>query len=278
MHDVLVRNRGVDLAVRSWGRPDARPVVLVHGHGTNLLSWSLVAAELENSHTVVAYDRRGHGRSTSSANCSIEDLASDLEAVVAHLGLLRPTLVGHSVGSWDALTYAASRSTVASVVCLDQAIATEDPVWHRYYRPSAREARRAELSKDLLLTRGFTAAEIDGIETETRSQGHLHPWDVWGPMLRRNVTRHRDGTYWFRPYLEDRLMLELGWASVLDEPYGDISCPVTIVLARKNPGPMHDMFHRLVVRRNLRAVSLDSDHDIHIERPADVAELVRDTG
>ncbi|GAB3405333.1 alpha/beta fold hydrolase [Flindersiella endophytica] len=207
---LTVHNSGVDLAVQVRGT--GRPVVLVHGHGTSLRSWDLLAARLEQQYTVVAYDRRGHGRSSSAGSFAIEAFAADLDAVVRRLELEAPLLIGHSVGAWDVLTYAASKPA-AGVICLDHAIASRDPYWATVYG---------------------------------------------GPA---------DGP-------RDPRTIEAGWTTVGDEPYDEIRCPLVIMLAEHNNGPVHDMLHRLVRRRGLRTVEVASDHDIQIEQPDVVSRMV----
>lgn len=65
-------------------------------------------------------------------------------------------------------------------------------------------------------------------------------------------------------------------AELDDEPYDAIHCPVVVMLAERNTGPVHDMLWRLVRRRGLRAVAVDSGHDIHVERPEAVVGVVRE--
>ncbi|GAA2758449.1 alpha/beta fold hydrolase [Actinopolymorpha rutila] len=275
--DMVVRSGAVGLAVRMWGG-GARCVVLVHGYGTNSLSWLRLVSGLEDDFTVVAYDRRGHGRSSGADSYAIENLAGDVRAVVDGLGLVRPVLVGHSVGAWDALAFAADEPNVAGVLCLDQAIAVDDAAWSTTYRPVCVEERLAQLRADPLLARGYTQAEVDELILDAKRAPGLQPWSAYGPMVRRGIRRGGDGLFWVRPTVGDRLMIERGWATVVAEPYEAISCPVTLALAARNPGPFHDALRRLAVRRKLSAVLLDSDHDIHVERPGDVADLVRTLG
>ncbi|MBV2357096.1 alpha/beta hydrolase [Streptomyces sp. J2-1] len=48
----------------------------------------------------VGYDRRGHGRSDDAwSGYDLDTLADDLHGLLAHLGLRRATLIGHSVGA-----------------------------------------------------------------------------------------------------------------------------------------------------------------------------------
>jgi pimeloyl-ACP methyl ester carboxylesterase len=69
-------------------------------------------APLIEHHTVIFYDQRGSGRSTApldSFHISLGKHLADLEAVRAHFGIARLTILGHSWGGKLAAIYAAAR-------------------------------------------------------------------------------------------------------------------------------------------------------------------------
>jgi non-heme chloroperoxidase len=53
----------------------------------------------------IAYDRRGHGRSSVARSGDCDNLAGDLAAVLSALELREVTLVGHSFGSGEIVCY-----------------------------------------------------------------------------------------------------------------------------------------------------------------------------
>jgi non-heme chloroperoxidase len=77
-----------------------RPVVLVHGWGVTAHCWDTVLpALLGAGHEVVLLDHRACGRSDKDFDdVSIAAIASDVVALVRHLGLRRPVLNGWSLG------------------------------------------------------------------------------------------------------------------------------------------------------------------------------------
>jgi pimeloyl-ACP methyl ester carboxylesterase len=80
-------------------------VLFVHGAtGTGAFDWSRIAAGLSDSYRCVLPDLRGHGQSDFSLRAAGgEAIASDLRALIGHLGLGRPHIVGFSYGAEVAL-------------------------------------------------------------------------------------------------------------------------------------------------------------------------------
>jgi pimeloyl-ACP methyl ester carboxylesterase len=96
----------------TWGRLSYRivrgtdpgsPLVLVHGWGRSGDSvwWPLLS---HTARTVLIVDLPGHGRSLLEGRFTFDLAADAVRAAVADAGLLRPILVGHSMGGPVALT------------------------------------------------------------------------------------------------------------------------------------------------------------------------------
>jgi pimeloyl-ACP methyl ester carboxylesterase len=82
---------------------DKPPAVLVHGLMGSGACWTPVARLLEAELDVVLPDARGHGRSSApEAGYGYSELAADVVGLVEQLGLVRPVLVGHSMGGMTA--------------------------------------------------------------------------------------------------------------------------------------------------------------------------------
>lgn len=89
---------GCGLAYDDQGSGPA--VVLLHGAGMDRRMWEpQVDFLLERGHRVIAWDARLHGQSRPSGRpLSAAQLVDDLVALVGHLELDRPALVGQSMG------------------------------------------------------------------------------------------------------------------------------------------------------------------------------------
>ncbi|GAA1477380.1 alpha/beta hydrolase [Nocardioides aestuarii] len=89
---------------------DGRPVVLIHGWPLSAEAWAdQVPALTDAGYRVVAYDRRGFGRSDKPAGgFEYDTLAADLKAVLEGLDLTDATLVGFSMGGGEVARYVAN--------------------------------------------------------------------------------------------------------------------------------------------------------------------------
>lgn len=97
-----------------------RPVVLIHGWPLSAQSWEpQVSALRAAGYRVVAYDRRGFGRSDKpQTGYSYDMLADDLQRVLNQCALQAVTLVGFSMGAGEVARYIArfGESRLHSVV------------------------------------------------------------------------------------------------------------------------------------------------------------------
>lgn len=84
-----------------------RPVVLIHGWPLSAQAWEpQVSALRAAGYRVVAYDRRGFGRSDKPASgYDYDSLADDLQRVLDQCGLQDVTLVGFSMGGGEVARY-----------------------------------------------------------------------------------------------------------------------------------------------------------------------------
>ena len=84
-----------------------RPVVLIHGWPLNADSWDRVALALaKDGHRVIAYDRRGFGRSDQPwTGYDYDTLSDDLRDVMAETGVRDAAIVGFSMGGGEVARY-----------------------------------------------------------------------------------------------------------------------------------------------------------------------------
>lgn len=108
---------GHRLYLRDWG--SGQPVVLLAGWAMDGRGWGETMVRLNAAgFRTIAYDRRGHGRSTDPGRCDYDALADDLAAVLDGLDLREVVLVGHSGAGGEIIRYLTRHggSRVARVV------------------------------------------------------------------------------------------------------------------------------------------------------------------
>ncbi|QIN78183.1 alpha/beta fold hydrolase [Rubrobacter marinus] len=83
------------------------PVVLIHGWPLSGRSWEKqVPALVDAGHRVIAYDRRGFGKSSQPyGGYDYDTFAADLDALLTQLDLRDVTLVGFSMGGGEVVRY-----------------------------------------------------------------------------------------------------------------------------------------------------------------------------
>jgi non-heme chloroperoxidase len=96
---------GTLLFHKDWGT--GRPVLFLHSWSVHSDMWDYQMVALRQSGLrLIAYDRRGHGRSSQpGGGYDFDTLADDLATVIDTLDLDRVTLVGHSMSCGEIIRY-----------------------------------------------------------------------------------------------------------------------------------------------------------------------------
>lgn len=117
-----VMNAGNPLNYLEWGRPDAPPLVLLHGLRGFAYSWRQTAERLAARYRCLALNLRSHGDSgpTPERELTFALYVTDVEALAVQLGLARFAVIGHSLGGRVAMAYAAAHpERVPGIVVVD---------------------------------------------------------------------------------------------------------------------------------------------------------------
>lgn len=118
-----------ELSVAEFGPADAPAMLAVHGITSSSRAWLALARHLPEVR-IVAPDLRGRGRSAGlPPSRGLRHHASDLARLVEHLGLDQPLpVVGHSMGAFVAVAFAADRpEAVSSLLLVDGGLPLRRP-------------------------------------------------------------------------------------------------------------------------------------------------------
>ncbi len=95
------------LAYIDTGDKAGPAVVLIHGYTDNARDWAPMLPYLSKQFRLILVDIRGHGRSSKPECCySRLDFAYDIKLLLDTLGVKEADIVGHSLGSIIAQTFA----------------------------------------------------------------------------------------------------------------------------------------------------------------------------
>ena len=99
------------LFYKDWGA--GKPVVLIHGWPVNADMWEYQAVAMAaHGHRVIAYDKRGFGRSDQPWNgYDYDTFADDLHTLMEKLDLHDAMLVGYSMGGGEVARYLSRHGT-----------------------------------------------------------------------------------------------------------------------------------------------------------------------
>ena len=105
--DTFTTKDGVQIFYKDWG--SGQPVVFHHGWPLSADDWDAQMMHfLMHGYRVIAHDRRGHGRSTQTADGNdMDTYAADVAQLAAHLDLRNAIHVGHSTGGGEVARYVA---------------------------------------------------------------------------------------------------------------------------------------------------------------------------
>ncbi|MEM7069420.1 MAG: alpha/beta hydrolase [Pseudomonadota bacterium] len=101
-HNAQIRN--TDLAYFDEG--EGAPIVLIHGFASNAsvnwLSPGWIKTLTDAGYRVIAIDNRGHGDSRKfyeEEAYTLQNMSGDVAGLIDHLGLVKPHVMGYSLGS-----------------------------------------------------------------------------------------------------------------------------------------------------------------------------------
>lgn len=291
---IVIEAPTVTLAGWDYGNSTAQPMVLLHG--LTDLAWSLhpVAETFSDRYHVLNFDLRGHGDSGWSGRYTVPYFVSDLRVVIDQLGLARPVLFGHSMGSIVTSTFAGLWPDEPAALVMAEGLGP--PSRYGEGEPAGRRA----------VTRAFVESLV---EDPTRP-----------PMT--DVGAARDRLRRAHPRLDERRISELaeagtrpgpdggliwkwdpfvrGWAAVFDrqrfeECWAAVTCPTLIITggeawerwwkptdaARPGPGfdgPMPDAERdgRLALFADVEHRTIDAGHMLHFDAPDEVVAVTAD--
>jgi pimeloyl-ACP methyl ester carboxylesterase len=235
--------------------------------------WDGVAAALaRHGHEAAAVDLRGHGQSDKpDGGYDFETITDDLHAVAERLGFERPVVAGQSWGANLAIEYGHRfPARTRGLACIDGGLielSERFPEWDECARvlapPRLAGTPRAEVERYARTVHAdWPEAGIQGLlaNFETRADGTVAPWLSY----ERHMTILR-GLWEHRP--SERLeTLDVPLLLLPAVPAGDAGRERELAVDRA----------RGLARRVRVRAFVGADHDIHAQRPDELAGVLLD--
>ncbi|MCO8269617.1 alpha/beta hydrolase [Actinoplanes sp. TRM 88003] len=248
------------LHIHHFGDEHGTPVIALHGltgHGGRFRT-------LTENHLpgvrVHAPDLRGHGQSTTHPPWTLEQHAADILDVLDHLELPRAVIVGHSLGATIAVHLARlAPGRVERLVLLDPGIGL----------PPAVAEQRADGVLD--------PPTFDTPEQASEQTARHWPPEASGLVdaeIRDHLVQQIDGRWRFRFSVPMVAATYSELARPAVTPPAGTDTTLVVALRSKAVPPGYAGMCRDALNKDFRLVELDSGHQVHLERPAEVAALI----
>ncbi len=130
---------GLHLYYETYG--SGAPLVLLHGGMLTIdLNFATLIPTLAQTHTVIGVEMQGHGRTANiDREITYANLATDIVALLDHLGIERAAVLGHSMGGGVALELAVNHPDRVSAIVPISASVSKDGMHPDLLDPSTFE-------------------------------------------------------------------------------------------------------------------------------------------
>jgi N-formylmaleamate deformylase len=165
------------------------PVVLLHGLMGSGACWTPLARALEHEFDVVMPDARGHGNSSAPHHgYSYDDHANDVVSLIRGLGLVRPVLLGHSMGGMTAAVVASrAAEMLRGVILVDPTFLSPERQHEVHESDVAEQHRQAlalqkhELVEQARARHPHRSPELVELQAEARLKTRIAAFEVLEP-------------------------------------------------------------------------------------------------
>ena len=175
----FIHYKNTKISYTSVGKGKA--IVLLHGFLENATMWNEIVPELLKRNRVICIDLLGHGKTECMGYVHTMDSMSEaVAAVLKHLKIRRPILIGHSMGGYVALAFAEKHPQKVKGLCLMNSTTAKDNKERVLLRNSAIKVAQKQFKSlvRLSITNLFKAENVKKYKNEinhTKEQALLTP-------------------------------------------------------------------------------------------------------
>jgi len=220
---IRARGDGVDIRVAEW-TGKGKTVLCVHGLTANCRCWDTMAAALSPGHRLLAVDLRGRGLSDKPpTGYSEEHHIRDVRCVMDDLRVDRAVLMGHSLGGYIALGFAAGHpDRVEGLILIDAGGELSRDHWDRVATAIKPAVDRLEMR----------FPSVDDFLNRMKQAPFFNPWSAAIETYLRYDMETVDQGVRSRIH-PDHIREEVSSKRRTEsaEHYGQVTCPVLILRA-----------------------------------------------
>lgn len=236
------------------------PVLFSHALGLDHTMWAACAARLAGRHPCMAYDQRGHGRSTGYAGpASLQVLVDDAAEVISAWGVGPVVFVGLSMGGMVAQGLAIQRPDLVAAVVLAHTTAI--------YPPAGRAAWAQRIAA---VQAGGMAAVADLVVSRYLTPAFIHQQPEAAAQLRQQVLQADPQGY----VASCQAIAEVNWVDELQR----VTCPTLVLAGALDAGATPEMAQ--AIQRRIAGAQLQvfqhASHLSPLEQPDDFQRAVDD--
>ena len=241
---------------------DGPPLLLIMGASGCGGVFGRFAELLADEFTVVAYDRRGNGRSPRPADWNVtspEEQADDAAALLAGLGLVPAAIFGTSSAGIFALA-----AVIRWPESVRGAVLHEPALFRLFDDPKDVRDRLAQLIKEAMQAAG----PVTALERFIRFAGGDANWERLEPGVQQRMLASAD-TYFgvesgaFDSYLPD------------EETLASITIPVMLLVSEQSHAFFAEAAARLAQRLGIDVARTPGTHFPYLDHPHELAQAIR---
>ncbi len=234
------------------------PVLLIHGYLENSKMWEDTAAELSKNHFVILCDNPGHGKSPNYGEIhTMEFVAQKINEVLEHLNINEVSIIGHSMGGYITLAFAACFPEKVKSFILMNSSSLPDTEEKKELRKRAAEVAQKNMESLIKMSIPLLFAQnsLNLKDEKEFARQMMRETTIPGVLAAlKGMSQRPDRT------------------EILNSFKGEIG----IILGKKDRTVDPDAFKNVIPpKENINILELDCGHMSYLERPSETLKFIK---
>ncbi|MCB0392928.1 MAG: alpha/beta hydrolase [Bdellovibrionales bacterium] len=245
------------------GEDNLPKLVFLHGLLGAGANWRRITPAFQESHQILLFDQRGHGRSFQpESGYSPESYSDDLEKILDELGWEKIQLVGHSMGGRNAMHFASQNASRVTKLVIED------------IGPDGN--REGSLRVERLVQ--SVPTPFDDKETARNFFREKFEDQALGQYLYSNIVQSPNGKFDWRFSKKGVLeSLDRGRAKDRWPELESLKMPTLVVRGEFSNDLSRDVFEEMIRRnRNVTGIEIpNAGHWVHFDKPDEFIEALK---